>query len=236
MDEYDLNWIWKAYAASQESDDPEILANALGVPQDRFQELSKSWEPLANAIVAGAQKRASMDPVSELIDEETKATWALISGNDAEARQLRLIELSNDGEIARQKMFIAGLMESYYDVPKVCKALGIGKKTFDQWKRNPVFLEMLEAVNWAKRGFAEASLMKLVAQGSEKSVIEANRALNREVYGEKLEVSGQINHAHAVVSIDALDLPMETRLAILDATKRAGLIDSDGIFIEDKVN
>ncbi len=235
MDEYDLNWIWQVYEASLDTDDPESLAKAIGVSVDRFQELSTSWEPFKSAMRAGAAKRASGNPVTELIDEETRESWALISGENADARQQKLIELANDGEVARQKVFIHALQESYYDVPRVCKALGIGKKTFDQWKRNPVFMEMLDGIQWAKRGFAEASLMKLVAQGSERAVIEANKSLNRETYGDKLEVSGQINHAVAVIDVATLDLPLDTRLAIVQAVKNAGLIDGDGIFVEEVV-
>jgi len=77
-------------------------------------------------------------------------------------------------------------------------------------------------------------MMKLVAQGSERATIEANKSLNREVYGDRLTVDGQINHAVAVVSVDALDLPLETRLTILEATRKAGLTDSDGLFIDDR--
>lgn len=238
MDEYDLNWIWQVYEASLDTDDPESLAKRLQMPQDRFQELSTSWEPFKSSLRAGAAKRASGNPVTELIDEETRKSWELISGENADARQQKLIELANDGEVARQKVFIHALQESYYDVPRVCKALGIGKKTFDQWKRNPVFMEMLSSVNWSKQAFAESALMKLVAQGSERAVIEANRALNREVYGDKLEVSGRIDHAHAhaIINVDTLDLPLNTRLQIVQAVKDAGLIDSDGIYVMDEQN
>ncbi len=230
-DEYDPNIIWKVTLAALDTDDPDALARAAGMPVDRFQELCKAWEPLSAAIAAAGQRKA-LNGISEMIDDETREAWAMVSGADADKKQAALIAMANGGEVQRQRLFLQGCMESYFDVPRVCKLMNIGKKTLDNWNRSPEFREMLSSIQWAKAQFAESMLFKLVAQGSERAVLEANKSLNRETYGDKLELSGQINHAHAVISIDALDLPLETRLTIMEATRKAGLLDGDNLLVD----
>lgn len=232
-DNMDLDLIWKVYAAALDTDDPDTLANALKIAPERFKELKATWTPFANAIAAAGQRRA-LATVTEFIDAETRENWALITGEDAPAKQAALIAFSNGAEITRQRIFMQACIDSYFDVPRVCKILNIGKRTLDNWQRCPEFREMLEAVQWSKRNFVESAMMRLVAQGSERATIEANRALNSEVYGNTLEVSGQVNHAHLQVSVDALDLPLETRLALLEATKKAGLVDQDHLLVDDR--
>ncbi|MFN7318031.1 MAG: hypothetical protein ACK57V_09455 [Pirellula sp.] len=233
MDEFDLDLIHKAYAVALDFDTPEDRAKALKISVERFQDLQATWTPFANAIAAAGQRKA-LNGISEFIDPETRKSWELITGTDAPEKQAALIAFANGAEVTRQKIFMQACIETYFDVTRVCKILGIGKKTLDNWNRSSEFREMLESVNWAKRNFVESAMMKLVAQGSERATIEANKSLNREVYGDRLTVDGQINHAVAVVSVDALDLPLETRLMILEATRKAGLTDSDGLFIDDR--
>jgi len=209
VDEFDLDLIHKAYAVALDFDTPEDRAKALKISVERLQELQATWTPFANAIAAAGQRKA-LNGISEFIDPETRKSWELITGTDAPEKQAALIAFANGAEVTRQKIFMQACIETYFDVTRVCKILGIGKRTLDAWNRAPEFREMLESVNWAK----------------------ANKSLNREVYGDRLTVDGQINHAVAVVSVDALDLPLETRLTILEATRKAGLTDSDGLFIE----
>ena len=233
MDEFDLDLIHKAYAVALDFDTPEDRAKALKISVERLQELQATWTPFANAIAAAGQRKA-LNGISEFIDPETRKSWELITGTDAPEKQAALIAFANGAEVTRQKIFMQACIETYFDVTRVCKILGIGKKTLDNWKKSPEFLEMLQSIQFAKAQFAESMLFKLVAQGSEKAVLEANKALNRSTYGDKLEVSGQINHAHAVISLDALDLPLETRLTILQAAKVAGMIDQDGLMVDDR--
>jgi hypothetical protein len=76
--------------------------------------------------------------------------------------------------------------------------------------------------------------MDLVEDGNAKAIIFANERLNREQYGQKIEVTGQVNHIHAHIDVSKLDLDPETKSKILLACKQAGMLDMDGLLIEDR--
>jgi hypothetical protein len=234
MKTFDQNLIWKCYAETLEHGDLDTVSKALGLTPSEFKQLLESNEAFRNANASANAKRG-LGVIEDFIDPETKMQWALICGCDQDLQQEALLNLATNGDRARQRMFLHAVVESRFNVPKVCKLLGIGKKTLDTWTRtSPEFRELLESINWAKREFVEAKLMELVDTGSERATIEANKSLNREVYGDVTRVEGTIDHRHAVALIDvtALKLNLETRVQLLEAVRDAGLIDADGLFLE----
>ena len=230
----DLSLIYKAYAASLESDDRAHLANALGLSQIDTDSLLETWPPFAEAVSVARAKR-NMGVLGEFVDEETRQAWEVLRDLDSvDAKQRELMHLASGGDLAKQKLFVHAMTETYFNLPRVCKALGIGKKTLDNWAKNsPEFAAMLDGIRWAKAGFVESQLFGLVALGSEKAIIHANEGLNREQYGKAIEVKGTVEHNHTVGLIDLtqIDLPMETRIGLIKAIRDAGLLDVDFMLV-----
>jgi hypothetical protein len=238
MKTFDKNLIWKCYAETLEHGDADTVSKALGLTPIAFKQLLESNEAFRNANASANAKRG-LGVIEDFIDPETKMQWLMICGCNEDLQQEALLNLATNGDRARQRMFLHALTESRFNVPRVCKLLGIGKKTLDTWTRTSVeFRELLEAVNWAKKEYVESKLMELVDAGSERATIEACRALNPDVYGQSVKVSGTVNHQHSVAIVDltALNLSLETRVNLLEAVRSAGLVDADGLYLSSDVS
>lgn len=228
----DPNAIWKVYKATVESGKIDDILSVVKMTTDEFDHALATCEPFRNAYEA-AKAKSSLGLIAEFVDQETLETWEILErASKVSEKQQALMNLATRGDVARQRLFVHAVVESQFNIAKVCKTLGIGKKTLDTWLReSKEFREMLENIQWAKKAFVESHFMDLIAKGSEKATIAAAQTLLRDEYGQSVRVEGQINHAVAVVDLGAIKLPVEARRAILEAVQEAGLTDLDGLFV-----
>jgi hypothetical protein len=119
----------------------------------------------------------------------------------------------------RQELFVYAMIHNNFSASRACERVGVGGATFSNWQKDPGFVEMLQAIQEAKKDFFESHLIKLVRQGDTAATIFANRTLNRDRgYNDKvqIDVSGTIQHTH---SLEEQDLPLEVRRALLQAMR-----------------
>lgn len=146
--------------------------------------------------------------------------------------QLERVEtmLSRQGLRARQSLFIHALVHTNFNASEASRLVRIDKTTFDRWKQDPDFLELMEEVEWHKGNFFEGAFVGLVQAGNPQAIVHAAKTFNRKRgYGDvqTVEHTGQLNVAHAMVDVDDLDLPLPVRKAMLDAMRKKRQADEE---------
>lgn len=132
--------------------------------------------------------------------------------------------LQNQGQKARQHLFVHALVSSNFNLSEACRMVNVSKKTFDRWcLGDPEFTELIDQIQWHKGNFFEGKFIQLVESGSEAAVIHAAKTFNSDRgYGAKVKVTheGTVRHDHEhTVNLEELDLDLETLLKIRDAQR-----------------
>lgn len=193
-------------------------SNVLCAWMKRYPELKKAKE-LAES------RRGSRDTFSGYIfkhlSKDAQGVWDQIKFWD-ECKSFEKIEviLSGKTKRIRQELFIHALVSSSFDVSEALRMVAITRETFEHWRESDLeFRQLVEEIQWHKKNFFEHALMDLVELRHPSAVMFVNRTINADRgYSEKLEV----NHSGSVqqdISIDDLDLDIETRKKILEALR-----------------
>ena len=125
------------------------------------------------------------------------------------------------------------LAATTYSASKACVMLNISKKTFEYWCQDPEFHELWSEIEWHKKNFCEDKLMELVANGWPAAVIMVNKTLNSDRgYGNKLQVTGSIQHTHVSIDLGRLNLPDEVMDVVVGAMLTAPGVAEDGLVLE----
>jgi hypothetical protein len=133
--------------------------------------------------------------------------------------------LKGHGTRVRQHLFMYALTASNFNTSEAMRKLGINREHIDSWLyHDPDFAAVMDEIDYHKKNFFETALLDLVAARDSSAVLFVNRTKNRDRgYNDRVQVdvSGQIEHKHqhAVIHIDALRLPLETRKQILNALR-----------------
>ena len=234
--------IWQAFSfALTTTSDPELAA-ALGITEGKLKEWKQSEPAFYRAILAarkaGADSRGGNGLIARHVGNslppELRELWEELS-EDKSDREAVMYNLATRGDFDKQRLLVHALSVTRFDLNACCKMLDISKAQLDKWaKDDPRFAKLWDEVYFQKRNFVESKLMDLVEDGNAKAIIFANERLNREQYGQKIEVTGQVSHIHAHIDVSKLDLDPETKSKILLACKQAGMLDMDGLLIEDR--
>jgi hypothetical protein len=237
--------IWQAALAALTAANDKELAVSLGISEERLRAWKGEHPSFYRAIVAarsrGSEAKGSGGIIAKHIGNslpgDLKELWEELSG-EVTAKEAVLYNLSTRGDFDKQRLLIHALSVTRFDLNKCCRMLDISKAQLDEWAKNdPRFVKLWEEIHFQKQNFLESALMEKVAEGDTKTIIFANQTLNRDRgYGQKIEVTGQVNHVHGHIDLSELDLDMETRNKILLAVKRAGKLDMDGLLAEDVVD
>jgi transposase len=138
--------------------------------------------------------------------------------------------LARHGMHVRQALFLHAWITGNFSITKALKKVCISRNTFENWKLDPNFLELVNEVQWHKKNFFEEQLVNLVKSGDGPATIFANKTLNRDRgYGEKIDVVHSGTIAHAVLDIDTLDLPLPVRRAVLQAIELREALSIDDV-------
>lgn len=81
---------------------------------------------------------------------------------------------------ARQSMLIETLKQNHFDINDACKQLGITVEDFAELQKDESFAERLKVVEFSVNNFSKSQLMKLVAKGDPRAIIEHNKWLRQE--------------------------------------------------------
>lgn len=224
----------KAHALAKAGWGDGKIANALGVDDDTFRRWRKKRPALEEALLSARSGANGVESFHEYVykqlPDHLRRLWDKINKCSRERNGVSRVEalLENAGLRARQHLFLYALVNANFNPSAACRAVNITKKTFDNWKNyDPDFLELVDEIDWHKGNFFEGALVMLVKEGNAPAVLFANKTFNaKRGYADKGDSTVIHNHLHAVVNVDDLNLPLETRKALLDAmrAKREGRV------------
>lgn len=167
------------------------------------------------------------DYVYKRLSPELQELWDEINACEKERNGLARMEalFKRKGLRARQHLFLYAYTASSFNASVACRKVGISKDTLELWiEKDPEFAKLEREIHWHKGNFFESALVGAVKAKETAAILFANRTFNKDRgYGIKVEhqVNGQINHTHHhTVDIDALQLPIEVRRALLDAMEK----------------
>lgn len=212
------------------------MAAAIGVTVRTFSLWCKRYPIFQMAIDRGQAAVRSEDGtdttfreyVYQHLDPHLQKVWDRINAcAEAGSGASRIEEIfDREGIRVRQHLFIYALTASNFNASYACRKVGIARPTLEHWiSADPDFAALFDEVHWHKGNFFEDSLIRLVDKGDPSAVIFANRTFNRDRgYGAEVSVnvSGTVNHqhAHVLIDIDDLDLPLSVRRQILAAYRQ----------------
>lgn len=237
------DYIWRAYACSLRCDTDTTLAADLSIPETRLKAWKKSHPAFANAIREGrlcrkpdvAKGNALTTYLEDKLPSELSDLWDVMKAEtDQAAKQTLQLNFATKGLWDQQRLLIHALTATKYDVNRCCSILGISKRTLDNWTNNDAkFAELWRTVEWHKRNFFEQKLIQLVDEGDSKAIIAVNQSINADRgYGNKVQVSGQINHVHGLIDLTNVPMSPDLQGQLLAAIRDSGYIDVDGLVVE----
>lgn len=224
-----------AYILARQGMTNNAIAQTFGVNDVTFSDWIRKRSTLRYALERareGGGAKTFQEYVYQQLPADLQKLWDEIEmWQDHESGMERLeILLSSQTKRVRQSLWMHAMVCCNFNPSEACRKLALSRRTVDDWaKHDPDFSRLLDEINWHKKNFFEEGLIRLVRSGNVLATVFANRTVNRDRgYSEKLEVnhSGTINHEHHhLISIDKLNLPLETRLAILDAIEAVEAAD-----------
>lgn len=112
---------------------------------------------------------------------------------------------------------LARLSEMSGIVASACKAAGISRYTFYEWKKSdPEFAEKVEDIMELQKDFCESLILKKMKEGDTTMIIfYAKTKMKDRGYVERQEVTGADGHSLVPAQIDLSTLTEEQREALL---------------------
>jgi len=243
--------VWKdefyvtSYELARGGMSEQKIATSLGVSSATLRKWKTNKPALRDAIArgravgGGASATATFhEYIFQKLPPNLAQLYKEIEAVEAEENGIARIEamLVKQGKRARQHLFLHALVTSNFNVSRACSMVNISRKTFESWVTSePDFQELMDEMDYHKKNYFESALVGLVARGDSSATIFVNKTVNRDRgYNDKLDVNiqGHIehNHAHALIPISDLELPLETRTAILQAmrTRKLALENNNG--------
>ena len=141
---------------------------------------------------------------------------------------------ANRSKDTRQRMFLAAFCNGGFSIAAACRMVGIHRATFELWKNDPGFQEMIREVEEVKKDWYVRCFDQSVSMGDTSARIAAVRMLCRDRgFNDKQEVDvkvqGRIEHTHQLVLMDQMDLPLPVRKMLLKEVRRVKQIESQEV-------
>lgn len=227
-------FLFLAYDLAKAGMSEARINGALGISHCAMYAWKKTRPLFALALAEGASRKINADGsqqnffeyLHDRLPDELLELWEEIDLCQTERNGVKRMEtlFARHGLRTRQHFFLHALARSLFDASAACRFVGISLKTLNSWiTDDPDFATLMDEIHWHKKNFFENHLMTLVDDGDPAAVLHVNKTINSDRgYGTKMElnVSGQVNHVHAIVDLDALELPIEIRRAILSAHRK----------------
>lgn len=178
----------------------------------------------AMAVAEINNKNKDISQLDDLIlgrlPPELRSIWKKLVNKEPLTKEMEMM-LASKGEIHRMRLLAYALIKCDFNATKACKLAGVPYRKFMVWSTtNLDFIRLMEEVRECKKDLAEESLIKLVKKGDRNAVIFVNKTLNKDRgYGQTVEVNSQVTHNYNMINIEELDLPVEIKIAILNAIR-----------------
>lgn len=209
-----------------------VIAERLGISYDTLTKWTIRNATLKKAISIARSEKASnfqasfREYVYHRLSPELKEVWEEINECEESPSALARLEATfrdDKGDKLRQHLFLYALPDSNFNASEACRKLNIPKSKLNYWiQTDRGFADIVDEMHWHKGNFFEEGLIKAVRDGDTKAILFANKTFNKNRgYSEKLEVEhkGNINHNH-VIDIETLDLPLKTKIEIMEAINK----------------
>lgn len=223
--------VFAAYDAAKSGMSERKIAEFVGVNNDDYRRWKQKHPLFRLAIEKGMEFHRKADGaavtlkdyVYRHLDPALQRLWKEI--NQPKTTVARLDQIFDRAGIrARQQLYLHALTVSNFNASQALKKLGLAYSTVQQWaERDPEFGRLMQEMDTHKGNFFESALVGAVKGGDVGAILFANRTFNKNRgYGIKVEheVSGTVNHLHATVDIEMLDLDLDTRRKILEAIQK----------------
>lgn len=211
------------------------MAKVLGVSHPTFRKWEEKKEAFRMALRAGKKlyKHNNKNGVSfrdyvfKRLPEDLRKLWCEINRLDKARSGVEKIEaiLAKRGKRIRQHLFLYAWVSANFSISNALGKVNITRGTFDLWKeKDPEFAMLIDEINWHKKNFFEDHLCKLIKGGDTSATIFANETYNRDRgYSKRHDVNLNLTGEtiHHVVNIDAMELDIKTRKAILSSIRKA---------------
>ena len=199
----------------------------------------KKEQKSKEAIIDGNPVRAHdwIDYIYKHLEPELQHLWDEIRACEREKLGINRIRalMADQGLRAKQHLFLHAWVTATFKINVALRRLGLTKRDFDQWCRDPVFVQLVDEIQWHKDNFFEDQFMGLIAAGDTTAIMHAvkTRLANRG-YNERHTVVADVNvHQQTNLTIDELDLSVAQKRALLDALRQQqGGEDRVGLTVE----
>jgi transposase len=215
------------------------IAEAIGVTKLTMVQWKKKKAEVADALRRGREARKNsqlatktfQNYVYDRLSPKLKRLYDRIVNLDMEGNNTKLVEriLEKRGLRVRQHLFVHAFIKNNFNATEACRFVNIQRDTFTNWCRTDEdFGALMGQMMEAKKDLFESKLIELVQAGDTNAVLFVNKTVNRDRgYGERQEHvhthAGTITNAH--VDVRDLDLPLDTRLQLLQAMRAKAMAD-----------
>lgn len=214
------------------------IAKAMGVSPFILKRWCKGHPAVRQAIAEGRGGSSRKDNetlqgyIYKQLPKRLKALWDEVNQVNKLPDAVERLDamFQRNGERARQQLFLHACIVSNFSIARACRRVGITDDVYKCWKYNdPRFGELVKAIEEQRKNFFEDSLTKLVRQGDSAATIFVNKTANREKYGDKIVVEGNIKHSHEILDVSELGaIPLELRQKMLERA-RERIIDAPAL-------
>jgi len=232
--------VWKdenyilAYELAKSGMSEIKMAQSLGVSTVTLRKWKSEKPALKFAIDRAKSDQTPMataqnfhEYIYQKLPQELRSIWHEIQDVEHKENAIERTEalLKGAGKRGRQHLFLHALVTSNFNVSRACSMMNMSRKTFENWvTHEPEFGELMNEIHEHKKNFFEAALVGLVAGGDSSATIFVNKTFNKDRgYNDKIELSveGAVTHEHihAHISVDELNLSIETKREILKAIR-----------------
>lgn len=234
---YSIDMAFTIYELAKAGTSEVEIAKTLNIHETSLRTWKKKYKSVAEAIKQGKALHKDKeeggnfyDFVAGRLPSDLTDLWNELIEADDDPNAIARLEkmIATHGRQARQRLFLHALMTFNFDIGRACRFVNIQRATFTNWKTSDLnFSRLIDEVIELRGDFYEHALVRLVRMGCVPAILHANKSYNaKRGYSTKTEVhvTGQIEQKHTI-SIGELDLPFDTRVAMLTAIreKRAAL-------------
>uniref|UniRef100_A0A6M3IWN1 Uncharacterized protein n=1 Tax=viral metagenome TaxID=1070528 RepID=A0A6M3IWN1_9ZZZZ len=223
---YQDEFLIRIYDMARQGKTDIEISKALNITRQTLRVWTQDIDAVKDALEKGRTPLKNIqcisfrDYVYTRLSPELKELWDRLHLCEKEKNGILKIEtlLKNAGVHARQHIFIYALIVNNFSVSAACRVANISRVTFHEWKKNKDFTNLVDWLHECKKDFFEDALVNLVKTGDTAATIFANKTLNRDRgYDDKqrVEFSGDVKFSHDKISLDDLDVDLETKKKLL---------------------
>lgn len=211
------------------------IAQAIGVAKDTFANYVYEKPALKAALKRArtAEDSTFLDYVYKHLPSDLQEKWDKIHAFHKEKNGMLKVKamVEQCGIRTKQHLFLYAFCHYSFNPTMALRKLCLSKKKdLDVWvETDPDFAKLLEEVNWHKANFFEDALIRQVKAGEIHAIIFANKTFNRDRgYGEKAKGETEDKAPPNLISIETLNLTLESKKELLASLRKQNLQIEDG--------